>query len=71
MAQHSSIRPPGPECLILPTWSAWWQGDRLPWTLQIRAVAVQDAAKKIAVGLVPLSDSIYTITQQLSIPANN
>ena len=41
------------------------------WTLQIRGVAVQDAAKKIAIGNVPLSSSYYTVTQQFSIPANN
>lgn len=41
------------------------------WTLQIRGVAVQDAAKKIAMGSVPLSASPYTVTQQFSIPANN
>lgn len=41
------------------------------WTLQVRGVAVQDAAKKIAVGSVPLSDSPYTVTQQFSVPANN
>lgn len=41
------------------------------WTLELSAVAVQDARRKVALGSVPLSGSAYVVTQQVSVRAQN
>lgn len=41
------------------------------WTLELRAVTISDARRKIAVGSTPLSQSPYTIVQRFVVSAQN
>ena len=41
------------------------------WTLELRAVSVSEARRKIALGSVPLSQGAYTLVQRFTVSAHN
>ncbi len=41
------------------------------WSLELRATSILDARRNLALGSVPLAESVYTVTQQFSLTVHN